>query len=114
MVRSSNMLANKALTTVHGSALSPRPNSPRPIALSAARFVHRNCWPANVLYPAISEGLLQGASVNLQRLPTSAQPRTTSPAGYKPQNKQQHNSTDESVDDQCNDAATQVNVELGQ
>jgi hypothetical protein len=43
MVRSSNMLANKALTTVHGSALSPRPNSPRPIALSAARFVHRNC-----------------------------------------------------------------------
>jgi hypothetical protein len=37
IVWSSNMLENKALTTVQGSARSLRPNSPRPIALSTAR-----------------------------------------------------------------------------
>ena len=35
-VQSSNMLANKALTTAHGSLRSPRPDSPRPIACSTA------------------------------------------------------------------------------
>jgi hypothetical protein len=33
---SSNMAANKALTTVHGPARSPRPKSLRPIAFSTA------------------------------------------------------------------------------
>jgi hypothetical protein len=45
----------------------------------------------------------------IAHLPTAAEPRTTSPAGYEPKNKQQHNGTDEGVDDQCNDASTQVN-----
>ena len=37
MVWSSNMAANKALTTVHGSAQFPGSNSLRPMALSWSR-----------------------------------------------------------------------------